>query len=316
MRTEMDVDSRLLPYLPYEGEQLDGRDARVATYVATLVNPVDRRPTMVVCTNKYTMIGMPVDALEDFEVLGQGWFDVPSALAKAFKRCSRSHTDAGVLYRGVGHGLMLYAGMAMTVEAAVEGLITKKVKGIGKPKEGCIASPRGGRSDDAEAFWERQRQVGLARVEPVTTKVHAMQRVPLKGRPDLGKFGAGPGLEVIEARYVSSGFEVTIRRPVDEIFARDIRQSGLILDDLAGTDLPPTEILLRLDMRASRSARLMKRVLDTMKERGVDRELRSRFFRNNVSAYLLTNEDEMVDGARRNNDYWSEFYGPLTTPDN
>lgn len=106
------------PYPEVETTYWRARRNDSVIYIATLINPSDHRPVMVVNYTSYVYIGSPTDSPEEFIPAGAGYTGVdqePSMSAG----CIRVHVPAGVSIKGGGLGVMLYTGIGLTYGLAV-----------------------------------------------------------------------------------------------------------------------------------------------------------------------------------------------------
>lgn len=316
------------PYDPFPNA-LEPYGADDLQYVATLVNPVDRRPVMVVVDAMDAFICMPVDELKGARQLGDGSIQDPrSGISKKYTRCGRAHVK--VIYAGVGHGLMLYSGLALATDAILRGVIRPSQWRLGKTEEGCVGSSRGiGRSPEADHFWKEQVRRGLAKVEHTPARIFREFKTPISSMPSREQLkldvAEQDGFKIRKVKYVTSEFMIDVDAPVETLSAADVRAAGLVLDEIGGSGSEiPTDVLLELDLRATSSLNLRTALTDEFNRRGVSEQRIDSFLdRNNrpMDHDLFSRASEARAGAkkalskrrtRKNNDAWNEFYGELT----
>lgn len=161
-----------------------------AIYVATLINPRNHKPYVVVWAKKWmknsygdsykesdcVLVTSPdtYDAKKGtFEALGAGTYETYGGYGSDYERsqkatgCPRTHAVKGVSEKGVGLGLMLYCGLCLTVgfasemdgEERREWELDSLVDSLSASKP-CISSSgaeNGGRSSEADKFWNSQK---------------------------------------------------------------------------------------------------------------------------------------------------------------
>jgi len=317
------------PYNPFpkiDGDFLTSEAEFGRRVVCVLINPVDHRPVQVLAAGfdsgyPAVMIGNPVDDLDDFEDFGRGGLDAPSDVSNDYKRCLSSHVGEGVVYRGVGHGLMLYAGLVMSVELAFRDRVFGKKVFRGRdahPEEPCIASPRGGRrrSTSSDKFWKHQIETGIARADTVLDEFHRSVKVPLERMPtdkelmhSVSRSDYDGPIQSTEYKY--STFLVSMNMKVDMMHVDQIRNARLILHDKFGTEPPENKILLKLDLRATSSEKLREYIAGWLERRGASKRV--------VADFLRANERVVGPGRIKRNeaaqeDAWLGLYGSLAEP--
>ena len=143
-------------------------------YVATLLNPVDKKPYALSWDprgRRLYVVTPAAEPSEDAEVWGQGHLDSGTEdYGKSVKPtgCPRSHTPDGVKKHGVGLGLMLYAGLAIAAKwASVVPSSFASRAGLPRASNGCISSYADGRSYEATKWWESQVERGFAEEDTI-----------------------------------------------------------------------------------------------------------------------------------------------------
>lgn len=127
-------------------------------YVATLINPRDRRPYMITRHNLGVSVSYPQDDDAILRVVGEGYYGKRD---ESWEHCPRTHTPSGVVEQGVGLGNMLYFGLAVAVAAD-----WNADKWWWKDKDfqevPCVSSITNQRSSKAEAWWQQAHKRGDA----------------------------------------------------------------------------------------------------------------------------------------------------------
>lgn len=184
---EADGLHRALPkYLRHETIEYGGEDVDVysskelavarknppsaeAIYIATLLNPVDKKPYAITWNVRAQRVYVVTPKADPGtgDIMGEGYFEDDGHEAKS-TGCPRSNTPGGVKKKGVGLGLMLYSGLALTAAYSYNASEQhRRAKGLPKTVGTCISSSPDNRSRLATAWWEAQVARGFAEEKEV-----------------------------------------------------------------------------------------------------------------------------------------------------
>lgn len=127
--------------------------------LALVVNPKLAKPALVTWEGREINIyRADAETDEELEIPYEGDYSSEHAEPAEATGFPRVHTPDGVQTRGAGYGTCLYAGLAVGAYAETKGLIR-----IGATTEGPgISSSTDSRSREADAWWERAKEHGLA----------------------------------------------------------------------------------------------------------------------------------------------------------
>lgn len=303
-------------------------------YVATLVNPVDKRLYDVVTDEEVVYIVAPMpNAIyksedERLQVYGSGAYakyeELELTYAGDTSTYYRSHTPAGVVKKSSGLGLMLYSGISLATQTS------------GGYDVGGIYSSMEDRSPEATRWWKAQVDRDFAEQDGKSVSGYGQVTVDVDEETlgdieDLaGRGYFGNEMEDAENVYVSdyspSSFEVEVYVDgdieVQFLPAVKVAEAKLVvawnteeeeLNDLMSesVELPPPEVLSELDLKTVGDANLILNLWDVLVEQGATEAQKRKFLKHVPSSFSVVPEilelqgqqqlpfDEVLEDARQ-----------------
>lgn len=292
-------------------------------YLATLINPVDKRLYDVVLRIRtvYIVAPMPNSLYKTgtLQVYGSGAYDNDDSTEIEYdgetETYFRSHTPSGVTKKGAGLGLVLYSGLSLA--AKTEGYYTDV---------GGVYSSNAERLGDATRWWKAQVSRGYAEQEgkwlsgygEVTVEVDEDTIGDIESLASSGYFGT----EMEEAENVSiseyspSSFEVEVHvdgeAEVQYLPAKKVAESNLVvawnteLDEFNEVDellsewveLPPAQILSELDLTTVGDVNLILNLWDVLVQQEATPKQKKQFLEHVPPAFSVVPEILQLQGQQ------------------
>lgn len=315
----------------YDAEPEAISQSQVFQYIATLINPVDRRLYDVVMNEELNSVWIVQPApnsvyeeagrVRELQKFGRGYFDPDDLYENGSDTYYRVHTPEGVVRDGVGLGLMLYSGLALAA--------------LKHGADGVFSVP-GDRTEPGDAWWGSQVQRGLV-AEASDTEFDVVsvdiEESEIKSRlADAGKQGVA--LDSYDPDQVD--VEVEHSRAVQVLPAEEVVELGIVLALREGeVDLPPLDVVSYLDLSTITDPALLYNVLMALREGEASKAEMTRVLSTlpnvlrgkSVSDVLAVIEElefedfeelELDDKIKKNAPKppraWVDYFGDLTEP--